>query len=106
MTSSTTRRGDIVRLIVAEGPRFPDIADFYYREVVSKGIAGMRALIELGVASGEIQQKNLARFPQILVAPAHRRDHLAEPVRKHAPLDANEMFRVHLDLIFGERRAT
>src|SRR3954471_21433637 len=25
-----TRRGDIVRLIVAEGPRFPSIADFYY----------------------------------------------------------------------------
>src|SRR3954469_2101533 len=29
-----TRRGDLVRLIVAEGPRFPSIADFYYREVV------------------------------------------------------------------------
>src|SRR5678815_5743430 len=27
---TTTRRGDIVRLIVAEGPRFPEIADFYY----------------------------------------------------------------------------
>src|SRR3954467_8944876 len=25
-----TKRGDIVRLIVAEGPRFPDVADFYY----------------------------------------------------------------------------
>ena len=25
---------------------------------------------------------------------------------KHAPLDAIEMFRVHLDLIFGERRTT
>jgi hypothetical protein len=23
---------------------------------------------------------------------------------RHAPLDATEMFRVHLDLIFGERR--
>src|SRR5262249_24830700 len=33
---ASTRRGDIVRLIVAEGPRFPAIADFYYREVVSK----------------------------------------------------------------------
>src|SRR6266700_225990 len=32
---AATRRGDIVRLIVAEGPRFPSIADFYYREVVS-----------------------------------------------------------------------
>ena len=40
---ATTRRGDIVRLIVAEGPRFPAIADFYYREVVSSGLAGMRA---------------------------------------------------------------
>src|SRR6266852_5471955 len=67
---ASTRRGDIVRLIVAEGPRFPSIADFYYREVVSRGLAGMRALIVFGVARGEIQQKNLARFPQILVAPA------------------------------------
>src|SRR5213082_3280338 len=30
---ATTRRGDIVRLVVAEGPRFPAIADFYYHEV-------------------------------------------------------------------------
>ena len=52
---ATTRRGDIVRLIVAEGPRFPAIADFYYREVISRGLAGMRALIELGVARGEIR---------------------------------------------------
>src|SRR4051795_4196570 len=29
-----TRRGEIIRLIVSEGPRFPAIADFYYREVV------------------------------------------------------------------------
>src|SRR6266850_7134653 len=67
---ATTRRGDLVRLIVAEGPRFPAVADFYYREVVSRGLAGMRALIELGIARGEIKQKNLARFPQIVVAPA------------------------------------
>ncbi len=58
---ASTRRGDIVRLIVAEGPRFPSIADFYYREVVSRGLAGMRALIELAVSRGEIQQKNLAQ---------------------------------------------
>ena len=37
-----TRRGDIVRLIIAEGARFPGVADFYYREVVARGIAGMR----------------------------------------------------------------
>jgi len=101
-----TRRGDIVRLIVAEGPRFPSIADFYYREVVSRGLAAMRALIELGVARGEIQQKNLARFPQILVAPVIIAVIWQSLFNRHAPLDATEMFRVHLDLIFGERRTT
>ena len=103
---ATTRRGDIVRLIVAEGPRFPAIADFYYREVVSRGLAGMRALIELGVARGEIRQTDLARFPQILVAPALIAVIWQSLFSRHAPLDAVEMFRVHLDLIFGERRTT
>jgi AcrR family transcriptional regulator len=103
---ATTRRGDLVRLIVAEGPRFPEVADFYYREVVSRGLTGMHALIELGIARGEIKQKNLARFPQIMVAPALIAVIWQSLFSRHAPLDALEMFRVHLDLIFGERRTT
>jgi AcrR family transcriptional regulator len=101
-----TRRGDIVRLIVAEGTRFPAIADFYYREVVSRGLAAMHALIELAIARGEIQQKNLARFPQLLVAPAIVAVIWQSLFNRHAPLDATDMFRTHLDLIFGERRTT
>jgi len=103
---ATTRRGDIVRLIVAEGPRFPAIADFYYREVVSKGLAGMRAMIELGIARGEITNGNLAKYPQIMVAPVMIAVIWQSLFAKHAPLDAIEMFRTHLDLIFGERRTT
>jgi AcrR family transcriptional regulator len=102
---ATTRRGDIVRLIIAEGPRFPAIVDFYYREVISRGLAGMRALIELAVARGEIRIPELARFPQIMVAPAIVAVVWKTLFERHAPLDALEMFRVHLDLIFGERRA-
>ena len=66
----------------------------------------MRALIELGIARGEIRKKNLARFPQILVAPAMVAVIWQGLFGRHAPLDAMEMFRVHLDLIFGERRTT
>jgi len=101
---ATTRRGDIIRLIIAEGPRFPAIADFYYREVISRGLAGMRALIELAVARGEIRIPELSRFPQIMVAPAIVAVVWKTLFERHAPLDALEMFRVHLDLIFGERR--
>ena len=100
---ANTRRGDIIRLIVSEGPRFPAIADFYYREVISRGLGGMRALIELGIAKGEIRQTELARFPQILVAPAIVAVIWKSLFERHSPLDAHEMLRVHLDLIFGER---
>jgi len=103
---ATTRRGDIIRLIVSEGPRFPAIADFYYREVISRGLGGMRALIELGIANGEIRQTDLARFPQILVAPAIIAVIWKSLFERHSPLDAHEMLRVHLDLIFGERSTT
>jgi AcrR family transcriptional regulator len=102
----STRRGDIVRLIVAEGARFPNVADFYYQEVVSRGLAGMRALIELGIARGEIKQEGLARFPQIVVAPVIVAVIWQGLFGRHAPLDAAQMFRVHLDLIFGERSTT
>jgi AcrR family transcriptional regulator len=101
-----TRRGAIVRLIMAEGPRFPDLADFYYREVVSRGLAGMRALIELAIQRGEIKQQGLKDFPQIVVAPAMLAVIWQGLFGRHAPLDATAMLRVHLELIFGERRAT
>ena len=77
----TTPRADIVRLIIAEGPRFPAIADFYYREVISRGLASMRALIELAIARGEIRQKELVDFPQIPGRACDRRCDLERPVR-------------------------
>jgi AcrR family transcriptional regulator len=98
-----TRRADIIRLIVAEGPRFPAIADFYYREVISRGLAAMRGLIEIGIARGEICEGKLKNFPQIVVAPAIVAIIWKSLFERHAPLDANEMLRVHLDLIFGAR---
>jgi AcrR family transcriptional regulator len=101
-----TKRGDIVRLIMAEGPRFPSLAEFYYREVVARGMAGMGKLIEYGIARGEIHNAALVRFPQIVVAPAMVAVIWQGLFGKHAPLDAMAMLKVHIDLIFGERRAT
>jgi AcrR family transcriptional regulator len=102
---TTTRRSALVRLVMAEGPRFPAIADFYYREVVSRGLAGMRALIELGIARGEIRETGLKDFPQIVIAPVMVAVIWQGLFARHAPLDVAAMLRVHLDLIFGERRA-
>jgi AcrR family transcriptional regulator len=101
-----TRRGDLVRLIISEGPRFPAIADFYYREVVSRGIAAMRALIQLAIARGEIREPNLVQFPQLMIAPLMVAVLWKSLFERHAPLDAEAMLQTHLDLIFGATRPT
>ncbi|MHC2333637.1 TetR/AcrR family transcriptional regulator [Bradyrhizobium sp. USDA 4454] len=102
----STRRGDIIRLIVSEGPRFPAIADFYFREVVSKGLTGMKALVQLAITRGEIKHRELGDFPQLVVAPAIVAVIWQSLFARHAPLDGLAMFNVHLDLIFGERSKT
>lgn len=60
----------IVRLVIAEAGRFPDLAEFYHREVISRGLAAIRRLIARGVARGELRSGAVARFPHLVMAPA------------------------------------
>jgi AcrR family transcriptional regulator len=99
-----TRRGDLLRLFLTEGSRFPVLAEFYYREVIARGMAGMRALIQYGIARGEIGNPALAQFPQLMVAPAIVAVIWHGLFERLSPLDTMAMLRVHIDLIFGERR--
>ena len=101
-----TRRGDIIRLIISEGTRFPALAEFYYREVVSRGIGGMQMLLQYGISRGEITNPAIIKHPQLVVAPALVALIWHGLFGKVAPLDVKAMLEVHADLIFGPRRAT
>src|SRR5262245_9484053 len=100
-----TRRRDVLRLILAEGPRFPKLAEFYYREVISHVLPLLRARLALAVERGELANDALARFPQLLVAPALLAILWSSLFERFAPLDVQELMRAHLDLLFGERSA-
>ena len=100
-----TRRKDVIRLIIAEGPRFPSLAEFYYREVISRILSAMRALLARAVERGELKSDALARFPQLLVAPALMAVVWNGLFERFAPLDIEALMRAHLDLLFGERSA-
>jgi AcrR family transcriptional regulator len=99
-----TRRKDVIRLIIAEGPRFPKIAEFYYREVISRVIAAVRGLLRRAAERGEIPAETLARFPQLLVAPGLVAIVWNGLFDRFEPLDVAALMRAHLDLLFGERR--
>jgi AcrR family transcriptional regulator len=59
----------IVRMLIAESGKFPQLADIYHREVIGRGLNRVRRVLKKGVATGEFQQTKAAQFPQILVAP-------------------------------------
>ncbi len=99
-----TPRVEIMRLMIAEGKQFPALAEFYYREVVSKGLAAMRALIERGRARGEIDAAALARNPQLAIAPLMVTVVWNGLFGKFAKVDARDMMKTQLDLIFGRGR--
>jgi AcrR family transcriptional regulator len=100
-----TRRKDIIRLIMTEGPRFPKLAEFYYREVLSRVLAGARARLRRAVERGEISHAALARFPQLVAAPAMLAIIWTGLFDRFEPLDVRELLRAHMDILFGERKA-
>jgi AcrR family transcriptional regulator len=101
-----TRRKDVIRLIIAEGPRFPKLAEVYYREVIARVLPVIRARLELAVERGELPHDALARFPQLLVAPALVAIIWNGLFGRLAPLDIRDLMRAHLDVLFGARSAT
>ncbi len=64
-----TDRKLMIRLVIAEGPRFPAIAEFYYRNVVARMLPLIRRIAERAVERGELPNDALARFPQLAAGP-------------------------------------
>lgn len=98
-----TRRKDVVRLMISEGRRFPKLAEFYYREVLSRIIAAVRALLNRAAARGEVAP-GLVEFPQLIAAPGLMAIIWNGLFERYDPLDVRTMMQTHVELLFGARR--
>jgi AcrR family transcriptional regulator len=99
-----TRRKDVIRLMIAEGRRFPKLAEFYYREVLSRIIAAMRAVLRRAAARGEVPA-GLVDFPQIIAAPGLVAIIWSGLFERFEPLDVRAMMKTHVELLFKPRSA-
>jgi len=59
----------IVRMLIAESGRFPQLAEIYHREIIAPGIRVLRQALLRGIATGEFRKTPAVEFPQLLVAP-------------------------------------
>jgi AcrR family transcriptional regulator len=98
----STRRKDVIRLIISEGPRFPKIAEFHYREVLAHVIGALRRVLQQAHDRGEIEHEALVRFPQLLMAPGLVAIVWQGLFDRFEPLDVRSLMHAHLALLFPE----
>ena len=96
-----TERRKLIRLVMTEGPRFPQLADSTIEHVVKRALAAMRVLLEGAHRRGELASDALVRFPQLVIAPGMMAIVWSGLFDRFAPLDVAALMRAHLDLIFG-----
>ncbi len=59
----------IPKLMMAEANNFPELARFYYEEVVTRGHRLMAGVLERGIKAGEFRRVNVAVATKLAMAP-------------------------------------
>ena len=95
----------LVRVMLTEGPLFPELTAFYYHEVIARGLAMLRALIARGVERGEFRATALGELPQPLVASTVLAL-LWESLFGHLhPLETERLLVTHISLLLDGLKA-
>ncbi len=89
----------LVRLMIAEGPKHPDLIAWYWDNVVSRALAALRSLIERGVANGEFRVSALNEFPQLLVTPVLFSVVWLNIFQPHSSLDTDRFIEAHVEMV-------
>jgi AcrR family transcriptional regulator len=91
----------VFRLMVAEGPRHPDLTDFYYDAVVKRGLAMLKKLISRGVDTGEFKKTALDELPQLLISPVIFSVFWKTVFDKHQALDTDRLIQTQIDALLA-----
>ena len=94
-----TDRKRLLHMIVAEGPRFPWLTEFYHREILSRGMDLIRSVLRRGAERGEFELDGLDEFPHILMAPTILAALFSHLFQAQEPLDVERYAEVHIRLV-------
>lgn len=92
----------MLRLLIADGLKFPELVDFYHQEVGSVGYDLMKATLERGVERGEIRPIATEEAAHIIFGPI-----IAESMRRLLgsqrirPTDIDALIEIHIDILLN-----
>jgi AcrR family transcriptional regulator len=92
--------GTLMRLMISEGPKHPDLVSFYWDNVVSRGIGALQQIIDRGVDSGEFRRSAVSDMPHILILPAFFSVIFTLLFGKQA-IDTDKLIDAHFDIVLA-----
>jgi AcrR family transcriptional regulator len=95
------RRREVVRMLIAESSRFPELADRYYDEILRPCLDMLKQVIRRGIDRGEIRQSTVIDTPQVVIAPIALVDLWMMMFDDRQPLDLKVYFDAHLELVLN-----
>jgi AcrR family transcriptional regulator len=96
-----TRLTGLVKLLLTETGKYPDLARFYNDEFFDRGQGLLRKVIQMGVDSGEFRRVDVEQAARVVVAPllfAAVWRHTFEPVAS-TPIELDEYFTTSLEVM-------
>jgi len=93
----------VIRLLIAEGPKHPDLVQFYWDNVVSRGLATITELLERGVANGEFRRTAVNELPHLLVMPVVF-SMVFKLLFAKQPLDTDRLIETHVDMLIAQMK--
>lgn len=94
----------VIRLLVSEGPRHPDLVAYYYENVVARGLGAIRGFVERGVERGEFRREALDLQPHLFLAPMML-SIIWRLVFSDRPLDTDDLMESQLDMLLAHLKA-
>jgi len=94
----------VVRLLISEGPRHPDLVDYYYKNVVAKGLAAISGFLTRGVDRGEFRHSAVTDLPHLVLAPVML-SIIWGIVFKNQALDTDKLIATQIDMLLTHIKA-
>jgi AcrR family transcriptional regulator len=89
----------IPKLIIGEGSRFPELTEFYHREIITRLYNIFVAVIKRGVEAGEFREAALNWKPQAVMSPVLSAAIWKTVFDEYSPLDLEVYLETHIDLL-------
>ncbi len=95
------RRREVARMLIAEAPRFPELADRYHDEILRPCLDQLTRTIGRGVERGEIGPSAVVDCPQVIIAPIAFVDLWLMMFAERRPLKLQSYFEAHLEMVLN-----